>query len=186
MDAPWFIFTCHKAKAQTMLMGWRSLWSQTMHLITCESFVKLVNRVFDCVNAFWLAILKFCLMLMLHCFFFTCWYVLILCKSLHVMRFWWDLIESSTPCSKSFEKRIGMGWSKNVQTNWGTVASNNMASYGLKPTCSPTCYAEPFLLGGIARPKTSVWVFFHMFELMVPWPFQESSWTRRMFKESEP
>lgn len=148
MDAPWFIFTCHKAKAQTMLMGWRSLWSQTMHLITCEFFVKLVNRVFDSVNAFWLAILKICLMLMLHCFFFfTCWYVLILCKSLHVMRLWWDLIESSTPCSKSFEKRIGMGLSKNVQTNWGTVASNNMASYGYKPTCSPTCYAEPFLSG---------------------------------------
>ena len=41
-----------------------------MHLITCESFVKLVNRAFDCVNAFWLAILKICLMFMLHCFFF--------------------------------------------------------------------------------------------------------------------
>jgi hypothetical protein len=124
-------------------------------------------------------------------FFFTCWCVLILCKSLHVMRLWWDLIESSTPCSKNFEKRIGMGVSKNVQTNWGTVASNNIASYGLKPTCSPTCYAEPFLLGGSAEHGESQdqrhpCEFFSIFELMVPWPFQVSSWTRRMFKESEP
>lgn len=66
-----------------------------------------------------------------------------------------------------------MGVSKNVQTNWGTVASNNIASYGLKPTCSPTCYAEPFLLGGSAEHGESQdqrhpCEFFSIFELMVP------------------